>query len=61
MPGADPLDGLRLLMEEIDAIERRRTYKQVPKEPAANGQATLTGLEIGTPARFPRPEKRSPI
>jgi hypothetical protein len=48
-------------MEEIDAIERRRTYKQVPKEPAANGQATLTGLEIGTPARFPRPEKRSPI
>jgi hypothetical protein len=34
--------GFRLLMEEIEAIERKRTYKQVPKEPAANGQATLT-------------------
>jgi hypothetical protein len=27
-PSGDPLDPLRLLMEEIDAIERKRTYKQ---------------------------------
>jgi hypothetical protein len=27
-PAGDPLDLLRLLMEEIDVIERKRTYKQ---------------------------------
>lgn len=27
-PAGDPIDPLRLLMEEIDAISRRRTYKQ---------------------------------
>jgi len=27
-PTGDPLDPLRLLMEEIDAISRKRTYKQ---------------------------------
>src|SRR5215813_4722455 len=27
-PVGDPLDPLRVLMQEIDAIERRRTYKQ---------------------------------
>jgi hypothetical protein len=37
LPGADPLDGLRLLMEEIDAIERKRTYKQVSNETAEAG------------------------
>jgi hypothetical protein len=41
-PAGDPLDLLRLMMEEIDVIERKRTYKQVPKEPAASGQARLT-------------------
>jgi hypothetical protein len=38
-PAGDPL---RLLMEEIDAMSRKRTYKQVPNEPAASGQARLT-------------------
>jgi hypothetical protein len=42
-PAADPLDLVRLMMEEIDVIERKRTYKQLPKEPAASGQARLTG------------------
>ena len=41
-PEGDPLDFLRLMMEEIDVIERKRTYKQVPKEPAPSGQARLT-------------------
>jgi hypothetical protein len=41
-PEGDPLDPLRLLMEEIDAISRKRTYKQVPNEPAASGQPRLT-------------------
>ena len=36
-PAGDPLDPLRVLMEEIEAIERKRTYKQVPHEPAASG------------------------
>jgi hypothetical protein len=27
-PVGDPLDPLRVLMQEIDAIERKRTYKQ---------------------------------
>jgi hypothetical protein len=35
-PTGDPLDPLRLLMEEIDAISRKRTYGQVPSEPAAS-------------------------
>jgi len=34
---------LLLLMEEIDAINRKRTYKQVPNKPAAaSGQPRLT-------------------
>ena len=33
-PAADPLDPLRLLMEEIDAISRKRTYKQDSRESA---------------------------
>jgi hypothetical protein len=32
-PAGDPLDPLLLLMEEIDAISRKRTYKQVPNAP----------------------------
>jgi len=29
-PVGDPLDPLRVLMEEIDAMSRKRIYKQVP-------------------------------
>jgi uncharacterized protein DUF5681 len=36
-PAGDPLDLLRLMMEEIDVIERKRTYKQDWKEPAQAG------------------------
>jgi hypothetical protein len=31
-PVGDPLDPLRVLMQEIDAIERKRTYKQTFEE-----------------------------
>ena len=42
-PAGDPLDPLRLLMEEIDAISRKRTYRQDWKEPAEAGpRAALT-------------------
>ena len=41
-PVGNPLDPLRLLMEEIDAMNRKRTHKQVPNEPAASGQPKLT-------------------
>jgi hypothetical protein len=41
-PAGDPLDPLRLLMEEIDGISRKRTYGQVPNETAASGQPRLT-------------------
>ena len=41
-PAGDPLDPLRLLMEEIDAVNRKRVFKQVPNEPAASGQGRLT-------------------
>jgi hypothetical protein len=40
VPTGDPLNLVRLMMEEIDVIERKRTYNQVPKAPAA-GQALL--------------------
>jgi hypothetical protein len=42
-PVGDPLDLLRLMMEEIDVIERKRTYNQVPKEPAAGRSLLLAG------------------
>src|ERR1700757_4023768 len=33
-PADDPHDPLRLLMEEIDAISRKRTYSRISKETA---------------------------
>jgi hypothetical protein len=43
LPGADPLDGLRLLMEEIDAIERKRTVRD--RLLAGKPLSPLTGAE----------------
>ena len=43
-PEGDPLDFLRLMMEEIDVIERKRTYKQVPKGTGPQRSSEIDGL-----------------
>ena len=36
-PTADPLYPVRLMLEEIDAMNRKRVYKQFPDQPAEAG------------------------